>query len=685
MKRAWIAVGLSVWALNAWAEQRTITHEDLWLMPRLAPAVISPDGSKAIVSVTNPAYDVTQQTSDLWLLDIAGRAAPKQLTQTPEAETGYVFSASGQRLAFSAQRAGDLVPQIYLLDLKNGGEAQRLSEAPGGARNPQFSPDGNSLLYISTVDATPAETRALNAKSSARIYDEFPIRFWDKWLDSKQQRIFLRRIDRTESARDLLAGSKLVSQPGFGGRQGENSDELDAVFSPDGQSVVFVASVNRHLGASQFTHASVYRVGLTGGEPELIIGKAGTEPADNYSRPRFAPDGKRLLLNLEARSEFVYNPTTLAVHVWPSAKLSHTLSAPNDGAVASSAWSSDSKSVLISTESAGYEELWQLSLSGDSRRISSAKSGIYSQIQVAARAPVLIAQFETATQPAEVVEIDLKRGSHRLLSSFSVDKAAALDLKAAEHFTTQVGPRSIHSMLIKPAKFDPNKRYPLFVLIHGGPHIMWRDQFFLRWNYHLIAGEERVVLLSNYKGSTGFGSDFARAIQGDPLKGPADEINAAADDAIRRFAFVDGSRTCAGGASYGGHLANWLQASTTRYRCLVSHAGLSSMDMQWRTSDIVYSREAGMGGPSWKDIPLWREQDPMQFVDNFKTPALVTFGELDYRVPINNGLEYWSMLKRQRIESRLIVFPDENHWILKGENSRLFYRELDAWLRKHTP
>jgi dipeptidyl aminopeptidase/acylaminoacyl peptidase len=235
-------------------------------------------------------------------------------------------------------------------------------------------------------------------------------------------------------------------------------------------------------------------------------------------------------------------------------------------------------------------------------------------------------------------------------------------------------------MLIRPPGFDPSKKYPLFVVIHGGPHTMWRDMWVLRWHYHLLAAPGYVVLLTNFTGSTGFGEAFAQGIQGDPLKGPSDEINDAADEAIERYSFIDGSRQCAGGASYGGHLANWLQASTTRYRCLVSHAGLVSLKSQWGTSDVAYGREVAQGGPHWEDIPLWTEQSPITYAENFKTPVLVTFGENDFRVPINNGLEYWAVLQRQQVESRLVIFPDENHWILKGENSRYFYQEVHDWL-----
>jgi dipeptidyl aminopeptidase/acylaminoacyl peptidase len=238
-------------------------------------------------------------------------------------------------------------------------------------------------------------------------------------------------------------------------------------------------------------------------------------------------------------------------------------------------------------------------------------------------------------------------------------------------------------MIALPPGFDPSRQYPLFVLIHGGPHLMYKDEFFIRWNYHLLAQPGYVVLMTNYSGSTGFGEAFAQAIQGDPLEGPAAEINQAADEAIRRYPFIDASRQAAGGASYGGHLANWLAVSTTRYRALVSHAGLYDLKTQWTTSDIAWSRERNLGGPAWEDLPVWRRQSPFWHSTRLKTPILVTFGERDFRVPYNNGLEFWTVLQRQQVESRLVIFPDENHWILKGENSRYFYQEVQGWLAKY--
>ncbi len=288
---------------------------------------------------------------------------------------------------------------------------------------------------------------------------------------------------------------------------------------------------------------------------------------------------------------------------------------------------------------------------------------------------MLLANWESAVNPGELFRIDPVQKKRIPLTSFNSERAEAIDWQPLDHFwfTSKDG-RQIHSMLALPPDFDRNKKYPLLVLIHGGPHLMWRDQFFLRWNYHLLASPGYVVLLTNYTGSTGFGEKFAQDIQFDPFGRCSREINEAADEAIRRYPFIDGTRQAAAGASYGGHLANWLQATTTRYRCLVSHAGLINLESQWGTSDGIYHRELNNGGPVWEQGRVWREQNPIRYAKDFRTPILLTVGENDFRVPLNQTLENWSVLQRLRIPSRLIVFPEENHWIQKGENSRFFYK-----------
>ena len=340
---------------------------------------------------------------------------------------------------------------------------------------------------------------------------------------------------------------------------------------------------------------------------------------------------------------------------------------------------------LTVAEDSGLVKIYSVATTGGEAKLAiDPQRGVYTSLGFADNAPAMVALWSSSVNPAEVVTIDLGAKNHRRLTDFNVAQAESIDWQPPQHFwfTSKRG-RKIHNFIVLPPNFDPKKRYPLFVLIHGGFASMWRDQISLRWNYHLLAKPGYVMLLTNYTGSTGFGEAFAQAIQGDPLRGPAQDINQAADEAIRRFPYIDARRQAAGGASYGGHLTNWLAVSADRYRALVSHAGLYDLKTQWTTSDIAYSRERNLGGPPWDGRGVWKAQSPFWSSKRLETPILVTFGERDFRVPYNNGLEFWTVLQRQEVESRLVIFPDENHWILKGENSRYFYKEVHDWLARH--
>jgi dipeptidyl aminopeptidase/acylaminoacyl peptidase len=342
--------------------------------------------------------------------------------------------------------------------------------------------------------------------------------------------------------------------------------------------------------------------------------------------------------------------------------------------------------VYFLSETEGRSRLYRAPADGgETREVGALRAGSYGGLDVdgSGSATTIVSTWESAVSPAEVGRIDAATGRWTALTRFNADRVARIDWQPLREFwfTSSKGKR-IHSFIALPPGFDSTKKYPLFVLIHGGAANMWTDNFGLRWNFHLLGSPGYVMLMTDYTGSTGYGERFSQDIQFDPLAGPANDINEAADEAIRRFPFIDASRQVAGGASYGGHLANWLAVTTTRYRALVSHAGEWDLETQWATSDFNYDRERNVGGPPWAGDSLWRTQSPMRFAANLKTPVLVSVGERDFRVPMNNALEFWTALQRQRVPSKLIVWPTENHWILNGENSRFFYRELHAWLAR---
>ena len=667
-----------------------LTHESMWALKRVGAPAPSPDGKWVVFSLVEPAYDEKDQISDLWIVPADGSAKPRRLTFSKGGESGVAWSPDSRRIAFSARREGDEVGQVYVLDVADGGEAVRVTSLSTGARLPQWRPDGRGILFVSTV-YTGADDDEANKKIAAerkaqkyrvRVYEKFPIRNWDKWIEDTQPHVFAQELQPGAKATDLLAGTKLVRERGFAGRTSDSGDEIDPVWTPDGNSIVFIASTNKDAAAYANTSTSLFKVCLCGGEPVRLTS------AESFGRPTFRPDGKALYATYNVDSnDKTYNLDRLAKFSWPEVGEPQVLTARFDRAVGNFAFTPDSKSIYLTAEEAGNEKLYTLPADGGEVTLAmDMMRGVYTNLRIPAKAAstMLFVNWESAINPPELFRLDLTSKTQQPLTAFNADQVAKIDWQPVRHFwfTSKAGKR-IHNMIALPPNFDERKKYPLLVLMHGGPHSMWRDNWGLRWNYFLLARPGYVVLLTNYSGSTGFGEQFAQSIQGDPFKGPANEINEAADEAIRLYSFVDGSRQAAAGASYGGHLANWMQATQTRYKALISHAGLINLESQWGTSDIIYSREVNNGGPVWEQGPVWREQNPIRFAKNFRTPILLSVGENDFRVPLNQTLENWSVLQRLRIPSRLVVWPDENHWILKGENSRYFYQEVHGWLKKY--
>jgi dipeptidyl aminopeptidase/acylaminoacyl peptidase len=667
-----------------------ITHEDVWLMKQVGAPVPSPDGKWVVFAVNEPAYDETKQASDLWIVPSDGSAAPRRLTNTRAPESGAQWSPDSRRIAFSTKREGDDVNQIYILDVAGGGEAQRITSLVTGASLPKWRPDGQALSFISQVypgaiddeanKKAAADRKAL--KYHAHVYETFPIRHWDHWLDDRQTHLFVQELQSGAKPRDLFAGTRLTANPGYGATMTNSGEELASAWAPDGQSLVFAATANRSEAAFASVIYHLYQIPASGGEPKQL-----TADQTSFDKPMFRPDGKALYAITSEEGKKVYYADRIAMLPWPATGNYKIVTASSDKSVTSFAFTPDSTKIYFLAEDSGSERLFQVAAEGgEVREAFHMDSGCYTNLAIPSKSatPVLLADWENAVSPGELVRIDPAAGANKRLTSFNVEHAAQLDWQPLRTFlfTSRRG-KQIHSMIALPPAFDPSKKYPLLVMIHGGAANMWRDQFFIRWNYHLLAAPGYVVLLTNYTGSTGFGEKFAQDIQFDPLKGPADEINEAADEAIRKFPFIDATRQAAGGASYGGHLINWMQASTSRYKCLIAHAGEIDLESQWGTSDAIYHRELEEGGPFWENRKTWDEQNPILFAKNFHTPILLSVGERDFRVPMNQTLENWSVLQRMRVPSKLIIWEEANHWIGKGEDNRYFFTQVREWLAKY--
>ena len=674
-----MAVGLAGTGITQ--NKKPITHESMWLMKRVAAPAISPDGKWVVFSLTEPSYDDKEQSTDLWITASDGSSKPRKITSSKAGESGYTWSPDSRQIAFSTKREGDEVAQIYLLNVTEPGEAQRFTNLSTGAAAPQYSPDGTMILFTSIV-YPGAFTDSANKKSAedkkkikykARVYTSFPVSEWDHWLDEKQTHAFAQAVKTGSVAMDLFAGSDMSTKEGF-------SFGSSMCWSSDSKHVIFSASDNANTAAFQNSFVNLYKTSAAGGAIDKLAGDG-----NDYTNPKLTPDGKYLFCYETANNNYkVYNINKLVRFDWPSMQNKTVLTGALDRPILS--FSINGNTIYMNVEDQGIDRIYTMPVAGGKAQMLTTNiKGCYTGLSVSQMGtPVIVSSYESSSMPAEVVRINNMNGQFALLSNFNNEKLAAIDLQTAEPiwFKSSRG-KMIKSLLLRPAGFDASKKYPLFVVIHGGPAGAWKDNWNYRWNYQLLAAPGYVVLLTDYTGSTGYGEKFSQDIQYDPFKGPGDELNEAAADAIKKFSFIDGSLQAAGGASYGGHLANWLQATTTHYKCLISHAGLVNAESQWGTSDGFYEREVMNGGTPWMQTKTFKEQNPIRLAANFKTPILVTVGELDFRVPVNNSIENWHILQRLKVPSKLIVFPNANHWITNAEDSKFFYKEVQDWLRKY--
>lgn len=688
---SWAAcLAATLWpSAHAAAAPQIITHEALWMMKRVGSPTVSPDGKWVVFPVLEPAYDADKAISDLWLVPADGSQPPRRITNTRAPEDDVAWSPDSASIAFSTKREGDDVEQIYVLNLSaGGGEARRLTNISTGAKSPQWRPDGKAILFESRVYPHTLDDEAnkkiaaerKDRKYNVRVYEHFPVRYWNQWLDERQPTLLVQSTDSGAIAKDILSPTMLAQMTGFGGRETETNYTLAPLWSRDGREVVFTATTERWNAAFAPVGYHLYRMPADGGaEPRVISPAAG-----DYEAATFTHDGKTLFFKYAPQDTEIYHLAQLNRVAWPAGGEPTLVTREFDRETAKYAPTADGRSVYLLVPDAGKENLYRVAAAGEKpHRVLEPATGGYTSLDIAQAAvkPTLIGSYGSSVSPAEIVRIDPVKRAHANLTQIDAAAAAAIDWQPPEHFYfTSAKGRLVHNMIVRPPAFDAAKKYPLLVLIHGGPASSNPDQIGLRWNYHLLAAPGYVILMTDYSGSTGFGEKFAQAIKLDPLKTPGDEINQAVDEALQRYPFIDGSKLCAAGASYGGHLANWIEATTTRYKCIVSHAGEVDLTTQWGISDFNYGRELMNGGPPWAGNPIWRDQSPITYAASWKTPMLLSIGERDYRVPLGNTLENWSTLQRMHVPSRLLVWPDAWHWITKPEDSRHFYAEVQQWL-----
>ena len=668
------------------ARKQAITIEDLWQMQRLGPPSLSPDGAQAVCSLGHWSMADNQAHSALWLLSTLG-GAPRQLTQCGDKDGQPAFSPRGDRIGFIAQREQqghkDETPQFYVIPA-DGGEAQRVGAVATGVEAFRWCPDGKRIVFITWVwpdlKGAKAQAKALKAwqdrKVSGYATSQSTYRFWDHFIpEGRVPHLHLLDVD-SGKVRDLFEGS------GFALPLADPDAQCFDV-SPDGKRLVFAydpATDKRSDGRFALAELDLKR-----GRFETVAQDVGWD----FNHPRYSPDGRQVAFIASHQALRHTLPGQLAV-VAPgqpvevlSAEWDHEVQAPL-------VWEDDGQAVLLTAEQHGQRHLWRFDLAG--RRAEVVVRGGWVQGFDKA-AGTLVTLADAADHPARLHAHPptLAAGAApRRIETFNDAITGRLALGRHEAITvTGALGDAVQVWLFYPPGFSEKKQYPLLQVIHGGPHTSVGDNFHYRWNNPLFAAQGRdghVVAVVNYHGSTGFGQAFKDSITHRWGQLELQDIEAATTELLKR-PYIDPSRVYATGGSYGGYLVAWMNGHLPggpgrRYAAYVCHAGC--FDWTAMFADDSWAGQAReLGAWYWDDPAQIRNQSPHAFAHQMDTPTLVIHGALDYRVPDAQGLAYYNTLKARGVDARLLWFADENHWVRKPRNSRLWHREFFAWLDGH--
>jgi dipeptidyl aminopeptidase/acylaminoacyl peptidase len=715
--------------------QHPMTFEDMMRMKRVSDPQISPSGKWVLFSVVDVELGRNLKTSHLWVVPADGSSKEVQLTNGA-GESEAKFSPDGTRVVFVAKG------QLYLAawDEKKGRliPAVELTHIVTEADAPIWSPDGKSLAFTSDVypecskgvvfDGAcnqKAETEAGRAPTKALVFDSLLYRHWDHFQGAKRSHILMLHVSRAGYIFDLTPvedWGKDVIAPNFslGGPTGY-------AWAPDSKEVAFVLNNDKVPAAS--TNNDIYTIDVTQHDAqgtESIKGwspkKISTSPGSDDG-PAYSPDGKFLAFRSQARAGYESDRFRLMLY---DREAKSTKELPKfEGWVDEFVWTPNSAGLIFTSAIEGEEAIYGVNTTGDildryrsgaeySSLAVKAQEGGHGIWIVAAKMEVEMPTDLVAVESTDTVDgirdADGKVGPDRFgvseqkgsgetaLTHLGGSLLAQVDLSKMEPFWFPgAGGTKVQGFLIRPPKFDPSKKYPLTFLIHGGPQGAWGDAWSYRWNAELMAASGYVVVMINPRGSTGYGQAFIDGVNGDWGGKPYVDLMKGLDYAEAKYPFIDKTRECALGASYGGYMADWILTHTNRFACIVTHDGMFNPQSAYGATEEMWFNEwefrrpgSSEPGQPWKYAsgPIaedpFRKWSPMLSVQNAKTPTLVIHSQKDYRLDVSEGFQLFTALQRLGVPSKMLYFPDEGHWILKPQNSKLWYETVGDWCDQWT-
>jgi dipeptidyl aminopeptidase/acylaminoacyl peptidase len=649
------------------AGKHAITFDDLIQMHRVAEARVSPDGKWVAYTVSTPDMDANRGVSNIWIVPTTGGAA-LQLTQSGH-DSSPVWSPDGKTIAFLSSRSGD--SQVYLLSME-GGEAKPLTHLSTGADIVKWSPDGKTIAFTSSVypdckdDACNSTRDAEKEKNKVKAHVAVHLlyRHWTHWNEGKRSHLFVVPLEGSTAPRDLTTGANYDVPPDERGGPG------DLNFSPDSKEICFTVEAIS-------TNGDLFLVPVAGDEIKRITTQPGFDGGPVYS-----PDGKYIAYHAQLTPEHESDRWRVMLYDRATAKIEN-LSEGFDRSANELTWSADSKTIYFTAENETLQPIYAMAARAGAEPKKLIGDNYDLGISLSGGGKTLVFERTSLTMPAEIFVAASDGSGVRQLTHHNDSILASLKMNEPETFWFEgaEGTR-VQAMLIRPPDFDSTKKYPLVVVLHGGPQTMSSNAWGYRWNQQVFSAAGYVSLMINRRGSTGYGQKFTDEITNDWGNKAYIDVMNGTDFTLKKYPFTDGSRMAAVGGSYGGYLADWIATHTGRFKAIISHAGIYDKASMYATEELWFE-EHDMQGTPWTNAESYHKWAPMTYASELgklKTPTLVIAGERDYRVPYTQSLEFFSALQRQGVPSKLVVFPDEGHWVLRPQNSRFWYKTFMDWL-----
>jgi dipeptidyl aminopeptidase/acylaminoacyl peptidase len=658
-------------SLSAQGAKHPITFDDMIKLHRVSAPQVSADGKWAAFAVSTPDMEANRNASNVWIVSTAGAEA-MQVTQSGH-DSSPAWSPDGKTLAFVSSRDGN--SQVYLLSME-GGEAKKLTTLSTGADLFQWAPDGKTIAFTSAVyvdckdDACNSKRDEEKEKSKvkARIYDHLLFRHWDHWNEGKRSHLFLMPVDGNTSARDLTPAADYDIPPD------ERGEVSDFAFSPDGKEICYTAVPDKVEAIS--TNGELFVVPTAGAEPKKITTNPGFD-----GNPVYSPDGQTIAYHAQLTAGYEADRWRVMLFDRKSGKIEN-LSEGFDRSATNLSWSPDSKTIYFLAENETLQPVYAM----EARAGATPKKvldGYNSAYSFSADGKTLVTERTSLTMPGELFTAAGDGSGQKQLTHQNDAMLTTLEMNAPEKFWFEGAEGTkVEAMLLKPPQFTTGKKYPMLVLLHGGPQTMWSDAWGYRWNAEVFSAAGYVTLMINRRGSTGYGQKFTDEITNDWGGRAYGDVMKGIDAAIAKYPVIDKTKLAAAGGSYGGYMTDWLATHTDRFKAIVSHAGVYDKTSMYATEELWFE-EHDMQGTPWGASENYKKWSPSTYaveLGKYKTPTLVVCGEKDYRVPYTQSLEFFSALQRQGVPSKIMIFPDEGHWVLKPQNAQIWYKTFLDWV-----